>query len=272
MLTIISLILILICLAVITAIIVKKLPALAILDINNMPGEKESKFKDTIIKARVERDLAKWSGFFGRIYLTVNSSIIKVLKGAQDNLKKMKLSYKIGAKIPWPEKQKRIKDLLFAVEDLVKKENFNEAEEKLVEVISIDQKNLGAFFKLGEIYEELKKYPEARQTYEYALKLAKQYRDDKEIIGDLSLQEIYFSLAWLEKEAGNFESAFFNVLEALEFEPNSPRYLDLILDLSIIRKDKESAIRYFEKLAASNPENQKLEKIKEEIEALEENL
>jgi Flp pilus assembly protein TadD len=263
MLTVISLILVVICLVVIAAIVVKKLPALAILDVNNMPGEKEAKFKDMIIKARVERDLAKWSGFFGRIFLSVNSAITKTLKASQNNLKKMKLSYKVAAKIPWPEKQKRIKDLLFSVEDLIKKEEFNEAEEKLVEVISLDQKNLGAFFKLGGIYEELKKYQEARQTYEYALKLAKQHRNDEEVMGDLSLQEIYFSLAWLEKEAGNFDVAFDNVLEALEFEASSPRYLDLILDLSIIRKDKESAAKYFEKLASANPENQKLEELKE---------
>jgi Flp pilus assembly protein TadD len=269
MLTIISLILIIICLIVISAIVIKKLPALAILDVNNMPGEKEAKFKDTIIKARVERDLAKWSGFFGRIFLSLSSSIKKVLKASQSNLKKMKLSYKIAAKMPWPEKQKRIKDLLFSVEDLIKREEFNEAEEKLVEVISLDQKNLGAFFKLGGIYEELKKYQEARQTYEYALKLAKQSRNDAEMMGDLSLQEIYYSLAWLEKGAGNFDAAFDNVSEALEFEPNSPRYLDLILDLSIMRKDKESAVKYLEKLSISNPENQKLAEIREEVEALE---
>lgn len=268
MLTIISLILIFICLIVIVAIVVKKVPSLAILDVNSMPGKKEAQFKNMIIKARVERDVARWSGFFGRIFLLFNSSISKALKSAQNNLKKTKLSYKIETKIPWPEKQKTMKELLISAEELVKKEEFNEAEEKLVEVISLDQKNLGAFFKLGRIYEELKKYPEARQTYEYALKLAKQHKDDDDIMGDFSLQEIYFSLAWLEKEAGNFDAAFDNVLEALEFEPNSPRYLDLILDLSIIRKDKESALRYFEKLANSNPENQKLTEIKEEIEQL----
>lgn len=268
MLTIISIILVLISLAVILAIILKKFPALAILDVSNMPGEKEAKFKNTIIKARVERDLAKWSGVFGRFFLFVNSNLAKALKVAQRNLKKMKLSYKVSSKMPWPEKQKQIKELLTAVEDLIKKEEFNEAEEKLVEVISLDQKNLGAFFKLGGIYEELKKYPEARQTYEYALKLAKQFKDDLKMLGDLSLPEIYFSLAWLEKVAGNYDAAFDNVLEALEFEASSPRYLDLILDLSIIRKDKESALRYFEKLAAANPENQKLEELREEIENL----
>jgi len=268
MFTTISIILVLVSLLVILAIIIKKFPALAILDASNMPGEKEAKFKNTIIKARVERDMAKWSGFLGRIFLFVNSWLIKIIKGAHLNLKKMKLSYKAGAKIPWPEKQKQIKDLLAEAEELIKKEQFNEAEEKLVEVISLDQKNLGAFFKLGGIYEELKKYPEARQTYEYALKLAKQFKDDETILGDLSLPEIYFSLAWLEKEAGNFDAAFDNVLEALEFETSSPRYLDLILDLSIIRKDKESAAKYFAKLAMANPENKKLEKIKEEIENL----
>lgn len=269
MLNVISIILIVICLGVIVTIISKKLPALAILDIDKMPGEKEAEFKSKLIKARVERDLAKWQGLFGRIWLFFSSRLSWGLKAAHDNLKKVKLNYHASSKMPWPEKQKRIKELLRMADDLIKKDELNEAEEKLLEAISLDQKNVGAFFKLGGVYEELKKYLEARQTYEYVLKLAKQHRGDSDFLGDLSLQEIYYSLSWLEKEAGNFDAASDNILEALEFEPNSPRYLDLILDLSIIRKDTALARKYFTRLAAVNPENNKLAEIDAEIAALE---
>ena len=266
MMVIISLILIFISLAIILAIIVKKFPALAILDVHNMPGEKEAKFKNMLMKARIERDLSKWGGIIGQAFLGINKYLLKLLKLAQTNLKKAKISYKAKEKLSIDTKEKIIKDLYREAEDLIREEKFTEAEDKLVEVISLDQRHLGAFFDLGSVYEELRKFPEARQTYEYALKLAKQ--DGSKAVGEFSPQEIYFSLAWLEKEAGNIDAAYDNILEALELEPNSPRFLDLILDLSIIRKDKFSALRYLDKLAAANPENQKLEEIRQEIEEM----
>jgi len=268
MLTIISIVLIAICLIVILAIILKKFPALAILDVANMPGAKEAKFKDQIIKQRVERDLARWGGTLARWWLYFSKRFSAFLKKSHEQLKKIQLNYRVNAKIPWPEKQKKIKELFLAVEDLFKQEMFDQAEEKLIEIVSLDQKNLSAFFKLGELYELEKKYSEARQTYDYSLKLAQQHRDDREIMGDITIQEIYFSLAHLEKETGNLELSLEHIREALDLEPNNPRYLDLILDLSIIKKDKKQATEYLEKLAIVNPENNKLVELKDKIELL----
>lgn len=268
MLTIVSVILIGLSLAVILAIIIKKFPTLAILDVHSMPGEKEAKFKEMLIKARMERDFSKWKQFAIKIFSKLNSFLAKSLKLAHDNLKKIKLSYKASEKMPMIEKNKQIKELLDEADELIKAEEYLKAEDKLVEVISLDQKNLVAFCELGGVYEELKKYSEARQTYEYALKLSKQLVKDDDDELEVDPQEIYFSLAYLEKEAGNYEAAFDNISEALELEPNSPRFLDLILDLSIIRKDKENAKRYLDRLAEVNPENNKLAEIAAEIEKL----
>ncbi|MDA3802424.1 MAG: hypothetical protein PF488_00815 [Patescibacteria group bacterium] len=72
------------------------------------------------------------------------------------------------------------------------------------------------------------------------------------------------------KEAENIELSFDEAAEALEIEKNNPRFLDLILDLSIMRNDKKSAISYLERLVENNPENKKIEVWKEEIEMLKE--
>lgn len=266
MLTIFSILIIIICLIVIMSIILKKFPVLAILDVNNMPGEKEAKFKDQMIKQKVERDVARISGGIARFWIFLGRHISRFLQSSQERLKKSKMNYKSSVKISFSEKQKMIKDLFVAYSDLLKKERYNDAEEKLVEIISLDQKNLTAFFRLGALYDEQKKWSEARQTYEYALKLARQHKDDEGIMGDITIQEIYFSLSWVEKEAGDLDAALENIREALELEPNNPRYLDLILDLSIIKKDKELAIISLGKLATVNPENNKLSDWKEKIE------
>lgn len=265
MLSIISLIAIGLAVIVILTIAIKKFPALAILDATNIPGEKEAKFKERIIKARVERDIARWSGFLGRIWLFLSKRLSASLKAQQASLKKIKSNYQLNIKMPWFEKQKKIKGLLLAAEDFLKKEDEKGAEEKLLAVISLDQKNIGAFFQLGELYVNQKKWSEASQTFSYALKLARQQSANKADVGEITLQRIYFAEAEVEKEAGNLDAALENIREALELEPNSPRYLDLILYLSIMRKDKALAQESWDKLAAVNPENQKLEKWKGKI-------
>jgi len=258
MLIIISWILIIIALAVLLIIVVKKFPALAILNVSDLPGEKEAKFKDRIIKTRVQRDLAVVGGFFGRIWLFVTKRLAATLKERQAQLKKIRTNYRASLKMSWLDKQKKIRELSALAKEALKKEDESGSEEKLLEIVSLDQKNLEAFFELGSLYERQKKWPEARETYEYALKLARQPREESGISGDITAQEIYFSLSGVEKETDDLAAALENIREALELEPNNPRYLDLILDLSIMRKDKELAQESWEKLASVNPENQKL--------------
>jgi len=265
---IISWILIILALIIILMVIFRKFPVLAILDVANIPGQKEAKFKKRIMEKRVARDLARWSGWLGRIWLFFNKHFSAFLKSRQEQLQKIKISYQSRLKMPWPEKQKRLKQLLIAAEDLLRKENLEEAEKKLVAIISLDQKNLAAFFKLGDLYAKQKKWPEARETLIYALKLARQNKDEEEAPPGLTLSELHFYLAEVEKEVENTAAALENIREALESEPNNPRYLDLIIDLSIMIKDKNLAEEYWQKLAAVNPENQKLGEWQESIEKL----
>jgi len=266
MINIISWLLIIISLIIVLVIVFRKFPALALLDVHNIPGEKEAKFKDKIIKQKVERDLAVVSGTIGRLYLVVSRYVANFFQLSQARLKKLKISYQSSARIPQIEKQRMIKELLVEAEDLLSKEDFRAVEEKLLEAISLDQKNCLAFFRLANLYDEEKKWPEARQTYEHTLKLVKQAKKHNEESEGPVIQEIYFSLAEIEKENGDLGSALENIREALEYEPNSPRYLDLILDLSIMKKDKDLALVSLEKLAAVNPENKKLGEWQEKVE------
>jgi len=267
MLIIVSLIIIILALIVLFFILAKKLPALAVLDVSNISQEKENQSKQKIIEARVNRDLARWSGWLGRFYLLISKHWAVFLEKRRSYLEKIKNNYLSRVKLPWAEKQKKVKALSITAQDCLKQEDLVEAEKCLVKIISLDQKNLPAFLDLADLYTSQKKWLEAREIYEYALKLAKQ-PDRVVLAGDILPQEVYFSLADMEKQAENYEAALDNIREALEFEPNSPRYLDLILDLSIIMKDKELAQQYWDKLAAVNPENQKLIEWQESIEKL----
>jgi hypothetical protein len=161
MLTIVSLILIIICLAVILSIVLKKFPALAILNVANMPAEKEAKFKEQLLRQKVERDLSRVGGFLGRLWLFFAKRYARFLERTHSELKKTKQSYRLGIILPFAEKQKRIRELKRAVEEYFKKEDFILVEEKLIEIISLDQKNLSAFFQLAGLYDDQKKWPKA---------------------------------------------------------------------------------------------------------------
>jgi tetratricopeptide (TPR) repeat protein len=254
---------------IIIIIIVRKFPVLAVLNVENIPGEKEANAKKAIIKKRVDRDISKVSGVFANLWLNIKSSFLKFVNFSEKKLNKVKNNYK-KKKISWSDREKLIKDLLLKAKDALAEEESEEAIEKLLEIISLEQRNLEAFFYLGKAYQQAKKWTESEQIFRHALKLAKKRKKEDIFSGDISTAEIHFSLAEMLKEVEKIEEAFDEAAEALDIEKNNPRFLDLILDLSIMRNDKKLAISYLQRLAENNPDNNKLEVWQEEIEMLKE--
>ena len=58
------------------------------------------------------------------------------------------------------------------------------------------------------------------------------------------------------------------IRKSLEIQPNSPKYLDFLLQVSIMVQDKKLANETLQSLAKVNPENQKLEEYKELVDEL----
>lgn len=269
MLVKISIILVVVALIIIATIILKKFPALAILDVENIPGQKEAKFKEEIIKKRIERNLSKWSGFFVKLWQIFNSLTSKPLHQAYEKLKEVKDFYRRNKKLTLAERREHVRGLFLMAEESLKNDDLEKAENSLIEIISLEQKNLRAFVDLADVYAAGKKWLEARQTLGYALKLAKASKDDY-FLGDITVQKIYFSLAWVNENIGDNREALDNVSEALEIEPNNPKYLNLAIELAILENKKEFALEMFNRLEEANPENAKLKELQEEINQMKE--
>jgi len=267
MLVIISTILVLIGLTIIIFIILKKFPSLAILDVENIPGEKEAKFKERIIRKRLTRDLSKWNKFFNKVWHFFNLIISVPLYRAYNKLKAVRDKYHKTKKLTFAERRDHIKDLFRTAEDNLKAGELDKAETDLIEIISLEAKNLPAFIQLAAVYSAGKKWAEARQTLGYALKLSKASKGEH-FLGDITLQEIHFSLASVNQNLNDLTKAIDHIREALEFEPNNPRFLDLAINLAIARGDKKFATEMFDRLREANPENAKLEPWQAEIEAI----
>lgn len=268
MIATISIILVIICLIIIAMIIIKKFPALAILDVENIPGKKEAKFKEEIIKKRLERDLAKWGIIFVNIWNFFNKIISGTLHRSLERLVDIKESYRKSKKISLSQRRERIRELFKLSEENLKEDRLEKAEDNLIEIISLDQKKIAAFISLSDVYAKGKKWPEARQTLGHALKLVKANSRDEFFMSEVNLPEIYFSLSWVCDNLGDKAAALDNIQEALEFEANNPRYLDYAIELAITNNSKSFALLMLERLKESNPDNAKLIEWEEKVSSL----
>ncbi len=290
MLNIIPLILIFVSLAVIITITVRKFPALASLDVGNIPAEKEARIKERILSSRLKRTILKWQNRLAKAYNPAAAAVNNFFKWLYKRLLDLKEGYKTPEPIEPEDLGKKILILFEEVEGLKRQNDLAAAEKKLIEIISLDPKNIKPFKELAKLYFERKDLQEAKQTFEHILKL---HEGDEEAFeglaqiasnsGDLeSAREeylkslgfdnqrshTYYNLALVYEEMNNLKEGLKAIKQALSLEPANPRYLDTGLRISIIIKDKEFALECFEALNNSNPENQKLAEFKEQIDLL----
>ena len=280
MYNIISLVIILVSASIVVYIVAKKFSVLANVDVENIPAEKEALAKERIISHRLKRHFVKFSSRFLRMANTSGHLAKNFFTLLYNKLHQIKEEY---TEKNTPSKKEGEESgaggLVREAELLAREDKFEEAEKKLIEAISENSKNIQAFKMLADIYSKLKNFQEARQTFEHILKLQDsgdisalyQKAGDKpngKKEAECERGKIYFELALTEKELGNLEAAAKTLKEALKIEPKNPRYLDTMIDISIILKDKVSALDAYEKLNEINPENGKLEEFKNQIREL----
>lgn len=281
MFDIIPLILILISFVVIIVIILRKFSILASLDIDNIPAEKEAVFKEQIISKRIKRNVFKHYAKFLRLLKPIGESVVNFFKWSYQRLLDFKESYN-KEKVAQTATPDSIDAFFTVVDELLKDDETEQAEKKLIEIISMDSKSVRAFKMLGRIYYDRKNYNEARQTLEHALRLIEKAYNDQQLALEngavieneeeglgVKLAGIYFDIALVYRAEENYEKTLEIIEKALKVEPNNPRYLDIKAEISIINKDKIMALDAYEKLKEVNPDNQKLEEIKDSIESLE---
>jgi len=279
MYNIIPLFLILLSLFVVIIIITRKFSVLASLDIDTIQAEKEAQFKEQIIGNRLKRNIIRYNSKLTNIFKPLSAMIVNFVKGAYNKLLKFKENYN---KEEILESSESDVELMFAgAEELIREEKFEEAEKKLIDIISLDSQNLKAFKGLGRLYIDKKQYREAKQTFEHVLRLLEhdEFRIGRDSIGEKSkgetrkvdnhyLSSIYYELSKTCKSNEEYKEALDNIVRATEIEPNNPRYLDMKLGISIINKDKGIALDALAKLKEVNPENNKLMEFEGEIKGL----
>jgi len=256
---IIPLIIIIVSLTVIIFIIVRKFPILAAIDVSSIKSEQEAEKKEKIIASRLERKIGNLrkilTSILSPVYLKIKNGFKKIY-GKVLGWERYYAKKKTALLLTPEETEQKIKALFFVAEECVRGGKLDEAEQKYIEIISLDHKNIGAYQKLGSLYLEQKNYDHAHETFQYILKLNP---NDVETLIDIGS---------LFKHRGDNEKALENFKKAVEAEPTNPRSLDFLTEISIMVGNKVLAQETFKKLKEVNPENQKLGEFEERIKAI----
>jgi len=294
MIDIVLIILIVLSLAYIIWMIVRKSSRLINVNVESLPEVKVQRQKEAILKSRLERS---WTNTFDKLKVFTSPAKNKVgdrfrnyykkLKNIEKDLRRRGFE-KLSSSV---DRSQAIDEILTKARQEINSEEYSEAEETILDAISIDQHNIEAYKLLSEVYRLKKEYTQAKETLEYLLKLT--HTEDP---------DIYSSLADIAKERGNLkqaeedyiksislsddnylyllslaevymdleeeERALETAQKALLLSQNNPKILDFLINISIIMSDKELASEYLDKLREINPENQKIVDFSERIDNL----
>lgn len=263
-------VILIIAIVIILFIISRKFMILANVDVEKIQREKNALLKQQIIMSQLQRRFSHWGWFFLRVLKPFSRFLRNSFDWLYDTLNNWQKSQANREAMLGQAIDERIEVLLLEAEILVKDERYDSAEKKYIEIIGLDSKNFKAFRELGEVYLYKHLLKESIQTLEHALNLKKKIEDKetKEGEGDLDISQTRYLLATVYEEAGDLDKAVVNLKRALKIEESNPRYLDRLIEVSILKKDKVEAFNAYDKLQKANPENKKLAQFKEKISQL----
>lgn len=274
--------------------LLRKSPNLASININNLPEIKAERQKQIILRGRLYRGAQELSVRFKKMLEPIQDQINLNFKNYYQRLRSFEHELKRKGEKQLSEavdKSQALNSFLVEARQLINSEEYQKAEDKLIDGLSLDTHNVEAYKLLVDLYRARKQFDEAKETLEYLLRLTheadpsvyfsladiakergnlKQAEDD--YLRSISLSDdnyLYFlSLAEVYLELDDKEKALQTAQRAYILAPNNPKILDFLINLCIIIQDKVLANDYLEQLKAVNPENNKIIEFNEKIDNL----
>lgn len=262
MFNIIPFLIIVISLVVVIFIILKKFPQLSRIDTNTIQSEKESQTKQKILSSRLARKTEKLasmaSGFFAKYKEMMQEKVNEVheaLEEKKEEIEREEFKEMLVTQADEEKKEEIIEEQLEQAEELSQEDNFEKAEQKYIDIISADPKNVEAYMGLGELYKANAKFAEAQETFSYVAKLNPESAEPEFAIAEV-----------LELQAKHSE-AISHAQKAVALEQN-PRYITQLIEIAIIAGNKQVALDAIKLLEEVNPENGAIDEYKEQISTL----
>jgi len=285
--TILIAIILVVALALLGRIVLRRLPELKVLDISTIPAEQRDTNKKTILEAKFLRQKKTADKKISQIVNPVKGYLSDLTAKVQESIEVLEKKYLRQGEVE-EVRTKSINELFAEAKAKISSSDYSEAEKDLIEVISRDKKNLEAYELLFDIYRLSKSYSQAEEIIRYLIKLKSlKYRKNKNVeslkkekIEDTEVEVLetididdqlagyYNDLGGIYELMGKFDKALDANLKANAILPNNPKYLDKVIDLAISVGDKGLAKKTYKRLKEINPKNAKLEQFREALEKL----
>ncbi len=285
-----------ICLIGLLIVVIRTFPHVTQIDVELLSRERELKRKREIMNQRFDRWANDQSQRFGAKFGPILSAIGSWFAERHHSLSKMERRLHKATRLARDPEGYR-EELLTAADAAIEKGDREEAERRLIEMVSVNARDYDAYRRLADLYMDGKDYAEAKEVYAFLIKAglkqscevgsggvgkwetgiesdAVAAEDRVKACGDVGLAERtelakhYANLGEACQELGEEMEALRAFDNAVAFEPANPRYLDLLIEACIVEGQKIKAGRALRQLAEVNPENSKLDSFRERIEAL----
>jgi tetratricopeptide (TPR) repeat protein len=139
---------------------------------------------------------------------------------------------------------------------LAHEEKFAQAENKYIEIISLDPRAVKAYEYLGRLYTKTKQFDQAEQSLRFAAKLQPNDASVRASLGELYMMEENWNMAVEELE------------KAIAKRGTNAKYLDMYIEAALAAKLTDSVRNGIKKLKEANPENQKIEEFEKRLEEM----
>lgn len=247
-------------LAVISIVVSRKIPQLRLLDPKTYAKGQVRRLKSDLLTQRLQRLSNSYFGLLKRLFHPAGQIIRSGLRTLTEKLGRIEARYQRLQRQPEDNSTTTsdiVKRLLEDGVKLMKEERYGEAEQRLIEALSHDAKNVAVYEELGVLYLLTKQLEQAEEALRFALKI---HPNDASVLT---------RLGEVKMVGGSFNEAKRFFAKAVLKRPKNPRYLDFLIEAAIRAGDSAMARRGLEKLRKVNPENAKLAEFAGRIIALE---
>ncbi len=266
---------------------------IALLDPSSLKDEQERKRREDLIMRRFERMRSEKTLPWKRVMRGLSAVMNHGYTRLQERVRSMESLYQ-SAKQPFaasaPSTRDRIKLLLSEARALTRDLKWVEAERQYLEALALDGREAETYRGLGHMYMKQKLYPQAKETFEFLLKMKK--ADDATYAGlaeiaegeerieestKLRLKAIEMSPRQPHRHAEIAEfylrraqpkKAFAAAETASALEPGSAKYLELSLGAAILLRDHKEAERLYDRLRLASDDTSRFRSWKDKIEAI----
>lgn len=287
-----AIIAILVGIALVWSVLIKKFPQLKLIDLSSLAKERHREVKTRIIRDRFERSLGTFGARANSMFGGLNGKLGSAFDRALTKLRMLERKVEEEKPLSADALAGRLTTLLHDARSNAGLERYGMAEESYIEILRLDPKHVEAYRGLAEVYIAQKQYEQAKETLEYLTHLHAE--DDlaferlgavEVALGHLPEAEARFlqsiglatNPSQVRTELGEAylamnepKKAWEQFRQALLSEPYNPKYLDYFLETSILLGDAGAAEEAFVVLETANPENQKLSDFRSRIDALKE--